>query len=220
VNPPDQSIGLRASTMTNKSDRSDGDGLRFHACDTCRTHHSCNKTRQCLFTRATPSPIQNARPMADFATGRVSEFAAPPKPAPDAVREALEPFAKAAEAFDSWPRDMKHPNSANICTFIPYRGTIADGATINYGHCREARAALAAPVPSPDGAGERTLEITRLEYEGWAQASIVSGYWIKDQPDNVFVQVCNGDLRKLNEATHEIATSPSPAVAAEPKDKP
>jgi hypothetical protein len=77
---------------------------------------------------------------------------APPKPAPDALR-ALEPFAKAAEAFDSWPGIKRQPDGANICTFFTASGKLADAATINHGHCRKARAALdalAAPAPSPD----------------------------------------------------------------------
>lgn len=66
------------------------------------------------------------------------------------MRKALEPFAEAAKTFDSWSNDMRHADSQNICTFIPEDGTIADGKTINYGHCRKARTALAAPQKKKD----------------------------------------------------------------------
>jgi hypothetical protein len=60
---------------------------------------------------------------------------------------------------------------------------------------------------SAEGAGERTFEVSRLEDEGWKPAAVVSGYWIKTKPDHEFVNVCNGDLRKLDEATHVIVSA-------------
>lgn len=63
-------------------------------------------------------------------------------------------------------------------------------------------------LPSAPVSDKRALEISRLEAEGWKQASVVSGYWIKNKPDHEFVNVRNGDLRKLEEATHDITAAP------------
>lgn len=93
------------------------------------------------------------RPASDLVDAPLS---APPDAAGAGWRDALAPFARAAEAFDSWPNSVPK-DSANICTFIPHGGTLEDGAEINHGHCRAARVALsAAPAaPSaPPSAGE------------------------------------------------------------------
>lgn len=86
--------------------------------------------------------ITNARPVSDFATGRVPEFAAPPKPAPDAMREAL------------------NQEEQTLLTQY-YSGRLNGDHTIVVAFDR--LRALAAPVPPADRANLSELTVASME---------------------------------------------------------
>jgi len=120
-----------------------------------------------------------------------------------------------------------NPWCTSAATPIPLRRTpapnwyVACGCGVQTFNCNTEAEAITAwnrrPEPSRQDKAEDDFDPIVHARAFWAQASRVSGYFIQEgvaDPD--FVNVCNGDLRKLDELVHSWPHDPQPTLVWRP----
>jgi hypothetical protein len=128
----------------------------------------------------------------------------PPKPAPDAVREALEPFAKIADIYDRAHEERVRHYADEGRDFGPPQPDHYL-VSVSIGECRKARAALAAPVPPADGA-RLALEHAKTRFGCLADH-------FRDHGEEALLAMSEVDGERMEKA---LAGIPSATGAAEP----